>query len=76
VAAHSGETAEVAAHLRAEGLSFPVLVDPAGRHAQTWRLRGVPTSFVIDASGRIRFVEVGYTTELGLRARLWAASVW
>jgi hypothetical protein len=28
---------------------------------------------VIDAAGRIRFREVGYTTEPGLRLRLWWA---
>ena len=36
-------------------------------------MRGVPASFVIDAHGRARFVEVGYTTEIGLRARLYLA---
>jgi len=32
---------------------------------------GVPASFVVDSAGIIRFAEVGYTTEWGLRARLW-----
>ncbi len=76
VAMQSGDGAEVAAHLRERGLRLPVLVDPSGGLSRAWGLRGVPTSFVVDAAGRIRFREVGYTTEIGLRARLWAASLW
>jgi hypothetical protein len=30
---------------------------------------------VVDADGNIRSVATGYTTELGMRARLWWASV-
>lgn len=73
VAMQSGSEAEVRSHLRAEGLDFAVLNDPDGQLAARWGIRGVPTSFIVDATGRIRFVEVGYTTELGLRARLWWA---
>jgi hypothetical protein len=35
----------------------------------------VPASFVVDGAGRIRFATVGYTTEAGLRARLWATGM-
>ncbi|MCO6411661.1 MAG: protein disulfide oxidoreductase [Thiogranum sp.] len=52
-------------------VAFPVVPDPAGEIAARFGVRGVPTSLVIDAAGRIRFVEVGYTTETGLRLRLW-----
>ncbi|MBL8489984.1 MAG: hypothetical protein JNM82_04320 [Rhodocyclaceae bacterium] len=40
---------------------------------ENWRVRGVPTHFVVDPSGRVRFRVVGYATEFGLRARLWWA---
>ena len=33
----------------------------------------LPASFVLDREGKIRFVEFGYTTGIGLRARLWLA---
>ena len=76
VAMQSGSAETVAAHLNKEGLSFPVLNDPDGTIAAQWGARAVPASFVVDGAGRIRFVEVGYTTGIGLRARLWLARVW
>lgn len=75
VAAHSGDAEAVVAYLRGAGLGFPVLADPDGELAQAWGLRGVPTSFIIDAGGKIRFVAMGFTPEIGLRIRLWAASL-
>lgn len=75
VAMQSGPDAEVAAHLRKEALTFPVLNDPEGAISAQWGVRAVPTSFIVDAQGRIRFVEVGYTTGIGLRLRLWWAGL-
>jgi alkyl hydroperoxide reductase subunit AhpC len=34
----------------------------------------VPASFIVDTDGKIRHVEIGYTTGAGLRFRLWLAS--
>lgn len=73
VAMQSGSDAEVLQHLHKEALSFPVLNDPEGRVSAQWGVRAVPASFIVDAQGRIRFVEVGYTTGIGLRLRLWLA---
>lgn len=70
VAMQSGSADEVARHLAQYQLTFPVINDPDSAIAQRWRVRGVPTSFVIDRLGVVRFVEVGYTTEAGLRLRL------
>ncbi len=76
VAMQSGGDAEVVRYLRSESLSFPVLNDPDGVLAAHWGVRGVPASFIVDGAGQIRFVEVGYTTGVGLRLRLWWARVW
>jgi thiol-disulfide isomerase/thioredoxin len=76
VAMQSGDDAEVARYLRTESLSFPVLNDSDGAIAAHWGVRGVPASFIVDGAGQIRFVEVGYTTSVGLRLRLWLARVW
>ena len=54
-----------------EGVSYRVILDPSGRLAGRFGVKAVPTSMIIDANGEIRFVEVGYTTEIGLRLRLW-----
>ena len=73
VAMQSGSDAEVGHHMAGQGLHFPVVNDPDGRIAAAWGVHAVPASFIIGADGRIRFVEVGYTTEPGLRLRLWLA---
>lgn len=73
VAMQSGGTAEVARHLAERGVSLPAVVDADGAIAARWGVRGVPTLFVVDPAGRIRFVSVGYTSGVGLRLRLWWA---
>jgi peroxiredoxin len=64
---------EIREWMRSRGVAYPVLHDAQGRIAGRFGVRGVPTSVVIDARGEIRFVEVGYTTEAGLRLRMWWA---
>lgn len=73
VAMQSGSPADIVGYMTNEGLSFPVIPDPHGELASRWGVRGVPTSFVVDGHGRIRFATVGYTTGIGLRGRLWTA---
>ena len=75
VAMQSGNDAEVSRHLAAQGLHFPVLNDPDGRISAAWGVHAVPASFIIGPDGKIRFVEVGYTTGTGLRLRLWLAGL-
>ncbi|WP_456447546.1 protein disulfide oxidoreductase [Thiolapillus sp.] len=73
VATTSGEAQEVSRYIRENHLDFPVILDEAGMLGVAWGIRGVPSSFIIDAHGQIRHAAVGYTTELGLRLRLWLA---
>lgn len=75
IAMQSGPDAAVARHLAKEGLSFPVLNDADGGLSARWGVRAVPATYVVDAKGRIRFLEVGYSTGLGLRLRLWWAGL-
>ena len=75
VAIRSGGAAEIMGYLNRESLSFPVIPDPYGRLATAWGVAGVPASFVLDGTGRIRFATAGYTTGIGLRGRLWAAGI-
>jgi len=75
VAMQSGDRDAVVQHLRKEELSFPVLNDPAGEIAAQWGVRAVPASFIVDGAGQIRFLEIGYTTGVGLRLRLWLAGL-
>lgn len=74
VVSQSGTAEEVRASLRARGFEVPVVLDPSGSLAARFGVGAFPTTFVLDRSGTIRAREVGYVTELGLRARLrWAS---
>ena len=73
VATGSGSAAEISSHLSENKLNFPVMMDEDGMLGMAWGVRGVPSSFIVDAHGQIRYIAVGYTTELGLRVRMWLA---
>jgi peroxiredoxin len=75
VAMQSGDAAAVSQVLTARGLDWNTAVDADGRIAARYGLRGVPAFVVLDREGRIRSVSVGYTTEWGIRARLWGAGL-
>lgn len=71
VASRSGSASEVAAYVREHGIVPRVVLDNDGALAARFGVSAYPTTFVIDADGEIRHAEVGYTTEVGLRARMW-----
>jgi thiol-disulfide isomerase/thioredoxin len=73
VALASGTEQELAQYMKQHGVSAPTLNDPDGAYAAQWGVRGTPTFFVLDRKGVIRFREVGYASEIGLRVRLWLA---
>ena len=75
VAMDEATPAQIRAYMEDKGVDYPVIHDPDSRIARQYAIRGVPASFVIDAEGNIRFVEVGYTTGIGLRLRLWWAGL-
>jgi thiol-disulfide isomerase/thioredoxin len=75
VAMRSGTTAGVDAALAARRLRWPTLVDADGELSRTLGVDAVPTLIFVDGDGVVRSVTQGYTTELGIRARLWLARV-
>lgn len=75
VAMQSGNSKSVSGFMQAENLTFPVINDADGRLSASWGVHAVPASFIIDRDGKISFVEIGYTTGLGLRLRLWWAGL-
>jgi thiol-disulfide isomerase/thioredoxin len=72
VAVRSEGRAAIRAHLAEEGLegAFPVVADPQGVLAARWGVSAFPTTFVVGSGGRIHATSVGYTTTVGMRARL------
>ena len=57
-------------------LQLPVINDSDGSLAAAWGVTGVPTSYIVDGEGRIRFTSVGFTLPLTLRMRLWLTEIW
>ena len=73
LATQSGDAAAVRRFMQEKSYQWPTLTDADGQILQRYRLPGTPAFVVIAPDGNIRFVSVGYTTEIGLRLRLWWA---
>ncbi|MES9970604.1 MAG: protein disulfide oxidoreductase [Candidatus Thiodiazotropha sp.] len=76
VAMQSGSDRELREFLDQRELQLPVISDSDGSLAAAWAVKGVPTTYIIDADSRIRFTSVGYTLPLTLRIRLWLTEIW
>ena len=62
VAISSAETPEeVGAFLSRMKLGFPVLLDTDSSNTRRWKVFALPTTFVLDAEGRVRHVLTGPT---------------
>lgn len=72
IAVQSGDEASIRAALP-EGSELPVISDPSGALAAQWNVSAYPTAFFVSPEGEIEFVEVGYTTGPGMRARMFLA---
>ena len=55
----AGGRGPVEALVKALGLTFPVLLDPQATSSHTYRVLGLPTSFLIDREGRLVGREIG-----------------
>ncbi|MGE0788358.1 MAG: protein disulfide oxidoreductase [Sandaracinaceae bacterium] len=73
IASQSGTNEDVARYMAEHDVHFDTIVDPSGSLAHAWGVHAFPTSFVVEG-GQIHASEVGYTTSLGLRLRLWLAA--
>jgi thiol-disulfide isomerase/thioredoxin len=70
VAAAFEDEGEVRAYVREQGLSHPVLLaDDAA--ARALRVGAFPTYYFLDEEGRVKGSATGYTTTLGMLARLF-----
>lgn len=75
IASWSEGKAEVKTYMQDKQLTFPVMLDSNGELAESFGVKGVPASFILNPDGEITFVESGYSTEPGLRLRLWLSAL-
>lgn len=74
VASQSGNIEAMEAFMQEQGVRFPVWIDENGQTAAAWQVKGFPAVFVVDSQGQIRYRLMGFSTNLGIRLRLWLAS--
>ena len=75
VAMQSGPSDNVRKVLQKRELPWNATVDESGNATHAFGFNAVPAFVVIDAMGNLRTPSVGYTTEIGMRLRLWWASM-
>jgi cytochrome c biogenesis protein CcmG, thiol:disulfide interchange protein DsbE len=56
------DAATVQRFIKAQGFTFPVLLDTQASVLDQYKVRGLPTSFIIDRDGVIRYVHTGAIT--------------
>lgn len=75
VAERSGGVQKVSEYLLKNRLNWSVVNDEDGSIGQLYGVQAVPALFFVNGQGRIVFTSVGYTSEWGLRIRLWLAGL-
>ena len=73
VAMQSGNVDDVGKVLSERQLAWPTVIDQSGELTRAHGFQSVPAFMVIDRDGLMRTPSVGYTSELGMRLRLWWA---
>lgn len=64
------DIASVKEFVTTEGVDYPVLLGHAGVR-DAYAVEKYPTLYILDEEGRVEDTMIGYTTGIGLRARLW-----
>jgi peroxiredoxin len=74
IAFQSGNDIEVAEFMKKKGISsWVAIADEEGDISRSYGVSAVPATFIIDEDGKIRFKTAGFTSEWGLKLRLWLA---
>jgi len=71
IATQSGSKEEIQKYLDEHELSFKVVNDIDGYYSNKFKIKAFPTTFIYDKDKNLTFSEVGYTSTLGLYARMW-----
>lgn len=76
IATQSGDDEQLLNYAKEHQMNTSLIVnDLDGAIAKQFGAKGVPADFVIAPDGNIEFVEVGVTSSIGLRLRLWWAGL-
>lgn len=73
IALKSGPAYKVTQYLQQTDLDWETVIDENGSMAAEFGVKGVPAIFFLGRDGSIKLSTAGYTTEFGIRLRLWVA---
>ena len=75
IAVKSGSDTKINTYLKEHGFDYKVINDNGGQLSKGFDVQAYPTSLIYDKNSTLRFSEVGYTSTLGLYARMWWAGL-
>ena len=70
IAVTSGSNNKIQLFMKEHNLSYKVINDSDGALAKKFGIEAYPTTLIYDRNGKLKFSEVGYSTTLGLQARI------
>ena len=70
VAVNSGSDEQLKAFMKERDFGYRVINDNNGELAKKFGVEVFPTTFIYDKNGTLKFSEVGYSTTVGLKARV------
>ncbi len=75
IAISSGSDDDIKEYAKKNNLRLDNIInDNNNSLAKIFGVKGTPTSFIVK-NNNIKFIEVGYTTEIGMKIRLWLANI-
>jgi len=70
IAVKSGSDEALKTFMKEYDLTYTVIDDQSGELAKKFNIEVYPTTLIYNGKGELKFTEVGYSTTLGLKARL------
>ena len=70
IAVNSGTDEELKSFMKERGYTYKVVNDKSSKISERFGVGAFPTTFIYDSNGTLKFSEVGYSTTLGLKARI------
>ena len=70
IAVNSGSNSELLDYMQKHDLTYTVVNDKNGILVKKFDISAYPTTLIYDKNGTLKFSEVGYSTTLGLQARV------
>ena len=74
IASQSGDDEEILSYQQQHQFDVTIINDQRGQLSRAYGVQAFPSVFILDSMGNINDVEIGLSSEWGLRLRLWWAN--